>query len=1101
MRSKGRHIVFGFVFYLSTALSSEGQVLIAVHDFETTLGTPALAISTGTPAYASGSSASTDRPATSPFYTSSTRAWTESNATKTITFANQSLSGYTNCYIEYRLASFSINSTGNGADAGDIVTTSISVDGGTTFYSTARVLGNSNAYWSYSASGNATTTFDGDVTPVDFQPAGGGSRTTDGYSTVHIDIPNGNTQVMIRIILLNNSTNEKWSVDDVSVYGTSTCTPPATPPTPAAAANPSCTATTLDPLTPLSGETWYWQGTNPTGTNTTDPTSSVYPVSVSGTYYVRAMTNSTLCWSASSASIVVTINSSPAISVQPSNTSVAPGGNIVFSVTASGDGLTYQWQEDQGSGFANISDGGIYSGATTATLSLTGVLATMDTWQYQCIVSGTCSPAITSATAVLSVSSAINYRTRASGNWGVNTTWETWDGSAWVTCASGDFPDAALANVEIRNTHTVDLDGSGAPPFDCKDLTVQTGGLLWTNHFGTTNQYIQIYGNIVCNGTIGVSTGDDICFDITGGISCTISGTGSFYATRIRKDGSINASSNSSLIIDMNIFLFWSTGSGTILYNDGSTSLFDVTVNAGKTLKGVTAGAVTNNISMDGLGGADGSASGGSYTIHGTIEVDGTAYAMTNNSSASRPVSIIIKNGGTLKCAYFTCSASGAGTSTLTIENGGRLNLTGADASSNAFSSFSATNNIYNLNSGSTVEYSGAVAQNVESLLSYSNITFSGGGAKTLNGATNVSGIATFTNGLVTSTATNLLNMSSTSSATGANNSSFVKGPVSKTGTTDFIFPVGKDLQYRSIAVSTLSGSETFTAEYFHADPDAVPYDVTLKDATLDDIGRCEYWILNRAGAVNASVSLSWNTYSCGVTSLPDLAVARWDGTTWKDEGNTATTGAPDPSTGTVTSGVINSFSPFTLASRAIGVNPLPIELLSFTANYNNEQVELKWSTASETNNDYFTIERSIDAVEFHEINVIDGAGNSINVLNYNTTDVSPLNGISYYRLKQTDFDGQFKYSSTLTVQKDENDFEILSAQYSEGQLSVYFNCDSDCRIRIELYDLTGRKVYSKLEMASSNSVVEIPVKGLKAGIYLLRASDGKRSVSKKVKM
>lgn len=919
---------------------------------------------------------------------------------------------------------------------------------------------------------------------------------------------NNQTGTMTVVLSLSGASGTgTFRLDDFTLNGavTATCTPPPTPTTPTAAANPSCGATTLNTLVPTAGETWYWQGTNATGTSTASPTSSTYPVSVSGTYYVRAQDNSTLCWSTLSSSIVMVINSSPSISSHPSNTSVSVGSNATFTLTAAGGGLTYQWQEDQGGGFVNISDGGIYSGCTTNTLTLTGVTLPMDTWEYQCIVTGACTPSITSNPGILSVvtTSVGDYRSIASGNWAVNTSWEKWNGSAWVACTAGDFPDLGTANVEIR-THTIDLDGSGSPPFDCNNLVIQTGGILWTNHFTGTNGYVQVYGNITCDGRVGVSTGDDICFDIAGGTTCTISGAGTFYATRIRKDGAINAASNTSLTIDMNVYLFWSTGSGTILYNDGTNAMFDVTVNAGKTLRGITAGAVSNNVSMDGVAGADATACGGSYTIYGTIDIDGTFYATTNNVNLARPITVTIKNGGVLKCAYITTSASGVATSTLTIENGGKLTLSGADGSSNTFASFSTTNNIYNLNTGSTVEFTGTVAQNVESQLTYSNIMFNGSGLKTLNGATTVNGLATFTSGLVASTATNLLNMSSTSSTTGANNSSFVTGPVSKNGNSNFIFPVGKDAQYRPISITALTGTETFTAEYFHADPDLVPYDVTLKDATLDDIGRCEYWILNRAGSENANVTLSWDTYSCGVTSLPDLAVARWDGTMWKDHGNGGTTGTTANGT-IISSAVVTSFSPFTLASILAGVNPLPIELLSFTANFNsNNKVDLKWSTASETNNDYFTIERSEDGIEFYSVNLVDGAGNSSSTLNYFTIDNEPLTGVSYYRLKQTDNDGNYSYSQIVSVEKNQNGFEILNVQHStsQNQLAVYFNCNNNCNVSIELYDLTGKKIYSSLENTlGRNYEILIPTSNLPESIYLLKAFNGEKVISKKIKL
>lgn len=362
----------------------------------------------------------------------------------------------------------------------------------------------------------------------------------------------------------------------------------------------------------------------------------------------------------------------------------------------------------------------------------------------------------------------------------------------------------------------------------------------------------------------------------------------------------------------------------------------------------------------------------------------------------------------------------------------------------------------------------------------------------------------TFLNGILTTTSSNILNMSAGSVASGAYNSSFVNGPLTKTGSTDFIFPVGKDNVYRPISATSLTGSETFTAEYFHADPNGVPYDVTLKDAALDDIGRCEYWILNRAGAVNANVTLSWDTYSCGVTSLPDLSVARWNGTMWKDHGNGGTTGTT--TTGTViTSALVTSFSPFTLASTLAGVNPLPIELLSFSANYNSGNVvDLKWSTATETNNDYFTIERSKDGVFFTELNVIDGAGNSTTTLNYSSVDGSPLSNISYYRLKQTDFNGNYSYSQIVSVEKNENHFEIVSAHYTESQnqLTVYFNCNNNCKINFELYDLIGRKIYSCSEnRLGENSEIVIPTDKISEGVYLIKAFNGNKLISKKVKL
>ena len=103
-------------------------------------------------------------------------------------------------------------------------------------------------------------------------------------------------------------------------------------------------------------------------------------------------------------------------------------------------------------------------------------------------------------------------------------------------------------------------------------------------------------------------------------------------------------------------------------------------------------------------------------------------------------------------------------------------------------------------------------------------------------------------------------------------------------------------------------------------------------------------------------------------------------------------------------------------------VTPLPVELLEFKAvayeNYNY----LTWSTASESNNDYFTIEETWCGVNFYSISNIKGAGNSTTKLFYEYYDYNILNGIKYYRLKQTDYDGKFKHSEIISV---DNRFEL----------------------------------------------------------------------------
>lgn len=226
-------------------LNSFSQTVIAIQDFDG--GTPALGFTTTGGANVTGSSAAGDRPASSSFFTSSTTAYSATNTTGTFTSGTTSgLGAYTSKFFDFRLASWSIASTFNGADGGDNVLIEVSIDGGP-FSSEIRIDGFSNAYWHYTTgTGLASTTYDGNGTPTIFQPVAGGARTTDGYSTVRVDLPNSCTTAAIRIRLLNNAVNERWTIDDIRLVGTLSA-PCVVGPAPATVssngnANPFCTS-------------------------------------------------------------------------------------------------------------------------------------------------------------------------------------------------------------------------------------------------------------------------------------------------------------------------------------------------------------------------------------------------------------------------------------------------------------------------------------------------------------------------------------------------------------------------------------------------------------------------------------------------------------------------------------------------------------------------------------------------------------------------------------------------------------------------------------------------------------------------------------------
>ena len=192
----------------------------------------------------------------------------------------------------------------------------------------------------------------------------------------------------------------------------------------------------------------------------------------------------------------------------------------------------------------------------------------------------------------------------------------------------------------------------------------------------------------------------------------------------------------------------------------------------------------------------------------------------------------------------------------------------------------------------------------------------------------------------------------------------------------------------------------------------------------------------------------------------------------------------------------LNSFSNFTGAGNS---SPLPIQLLSFNAIKNNQEVDCKWSTAIEFNNDYFTIERSKDAINFDPIAIIDGAGNSNTILNYSMTDYNPMSGINYYRLRQTDFDGRFTFSETKSVNMNESaSLNLINAFITDNTLVFNFNQSVQIN-KLNLYDVLGRLVFSRDYNYNSIDFDNVVIPELISGNYFLEIRANEKMFSKKL--
>lgn len=217
-------------------------------------------------------------------------------------------------------------------------------------------------------------------------------------------------------------------------------------------------------------------------------------------------------------------------------------------------------------------------------------------------------------------------------------------------------------------------------------------------------------------------------------------------------------------------------------------------------------------------------------------------------------------------------------------------------------------------------------------------------------------------------------------------------------------------------------------------------------------------------------------------------------------------TGAVNTMSSTETRQTSIYFRSFGLGRRNIA---LPIKLSYFDSKFKDGIVNLNWETESEINNDYFTIERSSDGINFESILTKKGAGNSTSSRYYTATDLNPLEGYSYYRLKQTDFDGHFSYSEVQTVKNkggkadDELKIEITSVVPNPfiDEFKVNYILKEKGQVQITVISASGEQISDESVMADDgyNTYTFTDNKGLPKGIYFVILMHGEQKITKKI--
>ena len=354
-----------------------------------------------------------------------------------------------------------------------------------------------------------------------------------------------------------------------------------------------------------------------------------------------------------------------------------------------------------------------------------------------------------------------------------------------------------------------------------------------------------------------------------------------------------------------------------------------------------------------------------------------------------------------------------------------------------------------------------------------------------------------FVNGYIWSTETDYLLFKDNSMASGAGMNSHVNGPVGKEGEEDFEFPVGDNGHYMPLTLMNPSGggteavTDTFKVSYLRDNPQNV-YGNTMDTPALDHISSVEYWNIRRIhGEAEKIIQLSVAPLSL-VTDPAALDIARYDtGGTWINNGRTSVSGDfMNPFTGIIAGNPTTLFGPFTLASELpVPVNPLPVRFLRVHVAEKNDKPLLQWEiNESPAEQIWFTAERSNDGTDFIDLKRV----RSDDRKKYEYTDPYPAAGLSYYRVKAAERNGEVFYSAIVSLRKEDRPSFVLKLfpVIVTGEITLQIESPEKEQVILSVADMNGRwLLQQKTIVEKGDNTRVLDTRALPKGMYILTAA------------
>ncbi|MGI4969421.1 MAG: T9SS type A sorting domain-containing protein, partial [Janthinobacterium lividum] len=378
----------------------------------------------------------------------------------------------------------------------------------------------------------------------------------------------------------------------------------------------------------------------------------------------------------------------------------------------------------------------------------------------------------------------------------------------------------------------------------------------------------------------------------------------------------------------------------------------------------------------------------------------------------------------------------------------------------------------------------------------------------------------TLRNGLIYTGTSNKISLTNTAAQpiVGASTTSYVAGRLAmslpNTAGSIRVFPVGLGTRYRPVTItSAASTSPVVLTEIINGAPTG-----TL-DATLSNMSANRYYRIQLlSGTINSpTVQLSFNNdvvdEEVHVPGNLRVAKASAPSGPWSTAGGAGVFSPADPTgytTSAAASTALNSTSFFALASTnkvdnpLTGQAPLPVKLVQFAAVRQGAAVRVAWTTASEQNSAYFLVQRSADGRTFADVQRVAAQGSTTSRHDYAALDATPLAGLSYYRLRQVDSDGQAAYSSVVAVRfEGEQPATPLLLAYPNPATAQGFHVLATnlgtTGGTVQVLDNVGRLVLTHVAAPGTAEAAIQPSQPLASGIYFVtwQTADGRKLTTK----